>query len=149
MNELPLWGGRLYAIVDARYGEPPVGDSAEVFLRAVQLSMGAEWETEIHGASPWIKPYLALSLGWRGEQLRGEEELRGLRSEAVHRAVMVGDAGARFDMAGNRRTWHLQLQLGLSGWIPFDDAQVSFQDKYLRIQKPDIVAVSGFTLSFL
>jgi hypothetical protein len=148
-NNVPLWGGQLYSIVDARYGEPPVGNSTEVFVKSTQLTLGGEWETEIRGASPWIKPYLALSLGWRREQVEGDEKLRGVKSDAVDRAVFVGDTGVRFDMAGNRRSWHLQLQLGLSGWVPFTDALVRFDDRPFRIQKPDVSAVTGFTLSFL
>jgi hypothetical protein len=123
-------GKVLRALLDARYGEPPLGDSTEIFVRAVQLSLGGEWETELRGVSPWIKPYFALSLGWRREQLRGDEEFGGVQSENVDRPVVVGDMGARFDMAENRRTWHLQLQLGLSGWLPFDVAQVSFQNRF-------------------
>ncbi len=149
LNSASVWGGRLYSIVDARYGEPPLGNSTEVFVESMQLTVGGEWETEIRGVSPWIKPYIGLSLGWRREQVVGDEELSDVKSDAVDRAVLVGDAGLRFDMAGNRRSWHLQLLLGLSGWVPLNDARVMFHDSFMRIQKPDVSAVTGFTLSFL
>jgi hypothetical protein len=91
----------------------------------------------------------SIRLGWRREQVVGDEQLRGVKSDAVDRAVFVSDTGVRFDMAGNRCSWHLQLQLELSGRVPFTDALVRFDDRPFRIHKPDVSAVTGFTLSFL
>jgi hypothetical protein len=149
LNSSPILGGQLYSIINIRYGEPPVGDSATVFVSATQLTLGAEWQTQIKdGGSPWIKPYLSFGLGWRREQVIGDEELRGLESDAVDRAVIVADTGLRFDFAGNRRSWLLQLQLGLTGWLPLADAHVDFNDRSLRIQQPDFAAVVGFNTLF-
>ncbi|MCP4406731.1 MAG: hypothetical protein GY807_03045 [Gammaproteobacteria bacterium] len=106
LNSSSILGGQLYSIFNIRYGEPPAGDLATVFVSTTQLTLGGEWQTQINdGGAPWIKPYFALGLGWRREQVIGGEELQGLKSDAVDRAVIATDTGLRFDVAGNRRSW--------------------------------------------
>ncbi len=149
LNSLPILGGQIYSIINIRYGEPPVGDTAIVFVSTTQLTLGGEWQTQIkNGGTPWIKPYLAFGLGWRREQVIGDEELNGLKSAAVDRAVIVADTGLRFDVAGNRRSWLLQLQLGLTGWLPLADAHVDFNGRSVQVQQADFSAVVGFNTLF-
>ena len=101
-------------LLEARYGEPQLGDDTSVFVRSRQLTVGLEMEHILSPAANWISYYGSLAAGYRSEQLQGDNVLAGQTSAAVDKAVINAETGLRFNAAALGSAWTYRLQLGLA-----------------------------------
>ncbi|MDX1433106.1 MAG: hypothetical protein R3286_11730 [Gammaproteobacteria bacterium] len=139
---------RLYLIAGIRYGEPTYKDSPTAWVEVNQAVMQIELEGETVALGPWIKPYASFGFGLRDEQLADTASGTTLRSRTVQSGVAVADAGVRFDAAGDRGRWGLQVKLGLSGWLPFSSEDVEVNGTRYSLQEPGLAMSAGVTASY-
>ena len=112
-------------LVDLRAGRPQLGRDVTRFVDTAQLTAGLEFSRPISPSVPWLRFYSAASLGWRREQLVGEGDLAGVRSEAVDKAVLQADIGIEIDTTSIGSHWRHSLRFGLSGWLPTESVVVT------------------------
>lgn len=143
----PDW--RRTLVLDFRYGMPQFGNEVDKFVATWQLAAALEFEHAPFAAHDWLTAFGSAGAGWRAERIEGEgDELGGQRSETVGRPGLVGDLGLRFSTSAGNRSWSLLLQMGVSGWLPSSDGTVDFADQAERLQRPEIVMVSGILFRF-
>ena len=147
INEQLPAGQRTNLIAGFRYGEPPYKSSTTAFVETRQVSFQIELEGETQALGPWIKPYASVGLGWRSEQLIDDAMGPSSKSQTVDRGVALGELGLRFDAAGKKSNWSLQIQLGLGGWLPFSDEVVVVDGTRFTLQEPGAALSAGFTTS--
>jgi len=138
---------RYSVITDHRKATPALNDNATEFNISRQIIVGVE-AAAIGTAISWIQPYLMFGVGNRSEYIEGQGNLAALQSEKVNSAVIVSDVGIRFQLANKANSWIVQLQLGLTGWYPLQKKQVIFNNKLVRVLKPDASAMAGVNVSF-
>lgn len=112
-------------LVDLRAGRPQLGRDITRFVDTVQVTAGLEFSRPMSPSSPWLRFYSAASLGWRREQLIGEGDLAGVRSESADKAVLQADIGIEIDTTSIRSNWRHSLRFGLSGWLPTESVVVT------------------------
>lgn len=139
-------GWRESAFVSIDYGEPQHRDNHSVFVRSVMLGFGLEWERTLQ--SKWLSAYGSVGAGWRDEKLLGEGALAGETSSSVGRAVLLAGTGIRVDASGLGARWNYRIQLGISGWVPFGDAELQIGAMNLSVQKPALNLMLGMTFDF-
>lgn len=147
INEQLPPGRRINLIAGFRYGEPPYEGSTTAFVETRQVGFQIELEGETRTLGPWIKPYASFGLGWRSEQLLDDASGERSKSQTVERGVALGEIGLRFDSAGRRSNWNLQIQLGLGGWLPFSDEVVVVDGTRFTLQEPDVALSAGIATS--
>ena len=142
-------GRRLNLIAGFRYGEPTYDDSETASVEIKQAAFQVELESQTDALGAWIKPYASFGLGLRQERLVDTSGAATARSGSVERGVAVADAGVRFDAAGRRGAWSLQVKLGLSGWLPFSEQQVVVNGTRFELQQPGAALSAGITTSVI
>ncbi len=140
----PLWPSAIVA--DLRYGQPQYRNNTAAFVESKQIGLGLEWSRPLARTNSWITWYGTLGAGWRSEQLVGEGVLTGEESESVSRAVLTLGSGLRFTAAEFGSQWRLRIQTGISAWLPFSDADVSFAGETFTIQRPTVGLFLGMTI---
>lgn len=133
-------------LVTAGYGEPQHDDDPMVYRRATQASLGLEWEKRLGGGDSWASVYGSLGLGWRRVRMFGDKDREGERSDSVSRGVAVGSLGVRFDGGELARGYNYRVQLGLTGWAPFDDAYLDLTGETYRVHEPTLTFGLGLTV---
>ena len=128
------------------FGEPQHGDDPTVYSRNLQLGTGVEWERRLEAAHGWASLYTSLGAGWREERLFGDDIRQGQRSETVTGGVALGSIGLRFNAAELFSDYNFRIQLGLTGWAPFSDEEVTMGGETFRVHEPGIAVTLGFTL---
>ena len=131
------------AFVSIDYGEPQHGDSNSVFVRSVQLGIGLEWERILSEQGSWLSAYGSVGAGWRDERLIGDGALAGEKSSSVGRAVLLLGTGFRVNASKLSARWNFRIQLGVSGWLPFGDADLQIGAMTMLVQKPAFNLVLG------
>jgi len=140
---------RRTVLVDFRSGRPQFEDQTEWYAATRQLSAAFELERAPDPGHEWFTTFGALGAGWRRERLVGEgEEVGGDRSGPVDRWGLVGDLGLRFGTGAATRVSSLMFQIGLSGWLPFSGGTVEFAGGMERLQRTQLVFLSGVVLEF-
>jgi len=134
------------AFVSFDYGEPQHRDNNSVFVRSVQLGGGLEWQRTLRPA--WLSAYGSLGAGWRDERLIGDGALAGEKSSSVGRAVLLAGTGIRVDASHLGSRWNLRIQLGVTGWLPFGDADLQLGELTLPVQNPALNIMLGTTFDF-
>jgi hypothetical protein len=84
----------------------------------------------------------------RREKLLGREQLAGLESEAIDRAVAIAETGLEFDATRLSDHMRLKLRAGITGWYPFDDATVSIGGAPSELQRPGASIAIGWVLAW-
>jgi hypothetical protein len=133
------------AFVSIDYGEPQHADSNSVFIRSVQLGIGLEWQRILAARGSWLSAYGSVGAGWRDERLIGDGALAGEKSSSVGRAVLLLGAGFRVDASKLGARWNYRIQLGVSGWLPSNDAELQIGAMTLPVQEPAINLMLGMT----
>ena len=123
------------AFIALDYGEPQHADSSQVFIRSVQVGLGIEWERPLPVRGDWVSAYASAGAGYRSEKLVGDLALSGQRSASADSAVLLGGAGLRLDTARLGPRWKLRLQVGLSGRLPLDGADLALGATTLTAQE--------------
>jgi hypothetical protein len=136
------------AFVSLDYGEPQHRDISSVFVRSAQLGVGLEWERSISERGSWLSAYGSVGAGWRDESLIGDGALSGEKSSSVGRAVLLAGTGIRVDASRLGPHWNLRIQLGVSGWVPFSDAELQIGELTLPAQQPALNLMLGMTFDF-
>ena len=130
----------------AGYGEPQHDDDPMIYRRSVQVAAGVEWEKHLDAADGWASVYGSAGLGWRQERIFGDDARAGQRSDTVSRGIVTGGVGVRFNGSELIRDYNFRIQLGLTAWIPFNDARLDMEGESFRVQQPAIAVVLGLTL---
>ncbi len=139
-----IWRRSLF--FTAGFGEPQHDDDPMIYLRAIQAGMGLEWERRLEAADGWASLYASTGIGWREERVFGDKDRQGQQSDTIGRAMAMGRLGLRFNAAELIRNYNVRIQLGLAGWIPFSDAQVTMEGETFDVQKPTLAISLGLTL---
>ncbi len=146
LNDYENRNYRINLIGEIRYGAPPYKDSTQLFVETRQVSIQSEFETQF---DEWIKPYVSFGVGWRSEKVVSDGSAGIGDSSVVGRVVGLGEVGLRFDAAGKGKDWAVQLQLGVGGWVPFSNEDVTVGNTTITLQEPGYAFSSGVTASFL
>jgi len=140
---------RRTVLLDVRLGKPQFRDETEWYAVTRQVSAALELEGAPVPGHEWVAVFGALGGGWRAERLEGEgNDAGGLRSDPVERGGVVGDWGLRFGTSAARPSLSLMLQVGLSGWLPLSGGTVEFAGGRERLQRPQLVFLSGVVVQF-
>jgi hypothetical protein len=142
------WGSRWRLMADGRYGKPSEGTSPDVYLEIVQLGLGLELEDRPGFMPRWLAAYGSVGAGWRREEVFGELDLSNAPETSESSARVMGEAGIRAALQPADQAWRLRVQVGLSGWLPFDSKRVDFADGRQRLLKPDASLLVGGVLDF-
>lgn len=135
-------------VVDVRYGEPQFGDDTSRYVRTGQLALGMEWERQLGAPLGWIGAYGGVNVGLRREQLLGDGMLSGQSSESIDRATAAADIGFRFAAAELGGGWRYRLQLGLTGWSSFGDANLMFNGQDVSLHNTGVGVSLGMTFDY-
>ncbi len=138
---------RWSAVGDYRFGEPPDGNTANRFVETRQISAGLEGQFRPAPWPEWINVYGFAGVGERQERLIGDGEAAGARSANVNRLAAVGELGIRLAAVRTDR-WSMAVTFGLTGWLPFSDGHVLFDNQPRRVQDPGVAVVLGATGGF-
>lgn len=141
-----LW--RRALVLDTRYGKPQFGSAVDRFVETIQVVGTMEFERRLFDEFDWLTAYASAGAGWRSERLEGEGALGGQQSAAVGRPGLAADAGVRFSTSARGDSWNFIIQLGVSGWLPSSDGTVQFAGETERLQRPELVVLSGVLLEF-
>ncbi len=139
---------RYSVVFDHRYGTPTLDNSPTQFNISSQIIVGVEAAVIGKSTNDWFQPYLMLGVGNRSEYIEGDDILTGQQSEKVNSEVFVADLGVRFFLAGSANSWMIQLQLGLTGWYPFQKKQVIFNGESITVLKADTSGMAGVNFMF-
>lgn len=137
---------RYSLVFDHRYGTAALNDRATQFNMSNQLIVGMETAFSGQAQQDWLQPYAMLGAGYRSEYIEGQDVLLGQQSEKVSSAVIVADTGIRLHLSGKKNNWRLQFLLGITGWIPLQSKDVSFNGEQLRILQSDLSWISGINM---
>lgn len=140
------WSEAIFA--ELRGGQPQLGRDPTRFVETAQLGFGLEWSRSPIDALPWLRFYAGTGLGWRRERLLGREQLAGLESGAVDRAVALLESGLEFDATQLSAHTRLRLRAGLTAWRPVNDAVVDIAGMPSEIQRPGASIAIGWVLSW-
>lgn len=146
LNDYENRNYRINLVGEIRHGMPPYKDSTQLFIEASQVSIQSEFETQF---DEWIKPYVSFGVGWRREKVVTDGSTSLADSSVVDRVVGLGEFGLRFDAAGKGKDWGVQLQLGVGGWVPFSNEDVTVGSTTITLQDPGYAFSTGVTASFL
>jgi hypothetical protein len=139
------WQRSLFVM--AGYGEPQHDDDPTVYRRTQQLAAGVEWERPLGAHDGWMSVYSSLGAGWRQERVFAYENKRvSEQSDTVSRGAVLAGLGLRFDSGELISRLNFRIQLGLSAWIPFSDAQLDMDGETFRVQRPLAAITLGLTL---
>ncbi len=134
--------------VDMRYGEPQFGSEESQYLHSQQIGVGVEWERTLSQHTQWASFYGSFGAGWREEQLIEEGGFANSISDTVGRTVITAGTGLRLNTASLGRNWNYRLELGLTGWLPLDEARVDLNGAQYSLQKPSLALVLGMTFDY-
>lgn len=140
------WSEALFA--ELRGGQPQLGRDPARFIETTQLGFGLEWSRSLVDSVPWLRFYADTGLGLRREKLHGREQLLGLESGAVDRAVAILEAGLEVDASRLSDLMRLKLRAGFTAWHPFGDAVVGIGGSSSEIQQPGASIAIGWVLSW-
>ena len=135
-------------VLDHRYGTQAITDDVSQFKISSQFVFGMETAFGGQAKQDWLQPYVMLGAGYRSEYLEGQGTLADQESEKVSSAVLVADTGVRLHLAGKDNDWRLQFQLGLTGWLPLTDKQVSFNGETATVLRADMSWVTGMNMTW-
>ncbi len=138
------WGRSLF--ITGGYGEPQHDDDPMIYRRTVLAGAGIEWERRLDVAGGWASAYFMAGAGWREEQIFGDEERAGDKSDAVSRGVVLAGTGLRFDAGELIAGYNFRIQLGLNAVIPFSDARVDMAGESFDVQNTDVNIALGLSL---
>ena len=134
--------------VTAGYGEPQHDDDPSIYRRTQQVGAGVEWERRLGARNGWASVYGSLGVGWRQERIFAYENKRvSEESDTVSGGAALAGLGIRFDSGELISRLNFRIQLGLSTWIPFSDANLDMGGETFRVQRPIVAATLGLTLS--
>jgi hypothetical protein len=134
--------------MELRGGQPQLGRDPTRFVETTQVGVGLEWSRSLFDALPWLRSYTSAGFGVRREKLLGREQLAGLESEAIDRAVAIAETGLEFDATRLSDHMRLKLRAGITGWYPFDDATVSIGGAPSELQRPGASIAIGWVLAW-
>lgn len=137
------WSRALF--VTAGYGEPQHDDDPMIYRRTVQAGAGIEWERAL-SADGWASIYTSVGAGWRQERIFGDDERAGEESGSTSGGALLVGLGWRFNSGELFANLHYRIQLGLSAWVPFSDAQLDMSGESFRVQEPTFAITLGLTL---
>jgi hypothetical protein len=140
------WNQSLF--VDLRYGEPQYGSDESQYLHTQQIGVGVEWERRLSQKTQWVSFYGSLGAGWREEQLEEENGFGNSTSDNIGRTVIIAGAGLRLNTASLGRSWSYRLDLGLTAWVPLEDARVELDGAQYLLQKPSLALILGMTFDY-
>lgn len=138
-------GWRRALFVTMGYGEPQHDDDPMIYRRTVQAGAGIEWERALSDDG-WASIYTSVGTGWRQERIFGDDERVGEESDKTSGAALLASLGWRFNSGELFADLHYRIQLGLSAWIPFSDAQLDMSGESFRVQEPSWAVTLGLTL---
>lgn len=139
------WQRSLFVM--AGYGEPQHDDDPTIYRRTQQIGAGVEWEKPLGARDGWVSVYSSLGAGWRQERVFAFENKRvSEQSDTVSRGAVLAGLGLRFDSGELISRLNFRIQLGLSAWIPFSDAQLDMEGETFRVQQPAAAVTLGLTL---
>ena len=139
-----VWRRSLFAMT--AFGKPQHDDDPQIYSSNAQLAGGIEWQRPLSTTRGWTSLYLSLGAGWREEQVFGDDQRQGQRAKSVSGGVVLGSAGLRFDAAEVFSDLNLRIQVGLSGWVPFDEQNVAMAGDTFRVHEAKLTFAVGFTL---
>jgi hypothetical protein len=139
------WQRSLFVM--AGYGEPQNDDDPTIYRRTQQIGAGVEWEKPLGAHDGWVSVYSSLGAGWRQERVFAYENKRvSEQSDTVSRGAVLAGLGLRFESGEFISRLNFRIQLGLSAWIPFSDAQLDMEGETFRVQRPMVAVTLGLTL---
>ena len=139
------WQRSLFVM--AGYGEPQHDDDPTIYRRMQQFGAGVEWEKPLGAHDGWLSVYSSLGAGWRQERVFAYENQRVReQSDSVSRGAVLAGLGLRFASGELISRLNFRIQLGLSAWIPFSDAQLDMEGETFRVQQPMAAVTLGLTL---
>jgi len=140
-----VWQRSLFVM--AGYGEPQHDDDPTIYRRTQQIGAGVEWERPLGAQDGWARVYSSLGAGWRQERIFAYENKRvSEQSDTVSGGALLAGLGLRFDSGELISRLNFRIQLGLSAWIPFNDAQLDMGGETFRVQQPVAGVTLGLTL---
>jgi hypothetical protein len=139
-----IW--RRSVFVSTTFGEPQFENDPTLYIRSVQLGAGIEWERPLEGWRGWASVYGSIGAGAREERLIGDVDRRGQKSESVSRGVALLALGMRINAGELIANWNYRLQIGLTAWLPFSEAQVQIEADTYRLQRPTLALTLGMSL---
>ena len=145
-DEDSVWRESL--LVDLRAGQPQFGNDVTRFTRTSQLAVGLEFSRPVDASMPWLRYYTSAALGWRSEQLIGEGDLAGVKSESIDKAVLQVDIGLEFDATRIGSNWRHTLRFGLSGWLPSETVTVNDGGLASQLHKSGLSIGAVWTFSY-
>ena len=142
------WSNRWRLMADARWGKPTEGTAPDVYIESTQFGLGIELEDRPAFMPRWLSAYGSVGAGWRREQVFGELTLEGEEANTEGSALLMGEAGVRAALQPADSAWRLRVQMGLSGWAPFESQRVDFAGGRERVLQPDLALLVGGVLDF-
>jgi hypothetical protein len=76
----------------------------------------------------------------------GDGERKGEKSDSVNAAIVLGGLGIRVHAAELFRDYRLSITLGLTTWLPIDDASVTMNGQSFRVLQSTSAIALGMTL---
>ena len=76
----------------------------------------------------------------------GDKDREGERSDTVSRGIATGGVGVRFDGGELGQGYNYRVQLGLTGWAPFDDADLDLTGETYRVHETTLTFGLGVTV---
>lgn len=142
-NGSSRWQRSLF--VTAGYGEPQHDDDPMIYRRTQQVGAGLEWERAL-SEDGWASVYTSAGLGWRQERIFGDDERVGENSDTDSQGALLATIGWRFNSGELFSNLNFRIQLGLSVWLPFSDAQLDMSGETFDVQEPGLAITLGLTL---
>ena len=139
-----VWQPSLFFTV--AYGEPQYDDDPQIYLRATHAGIGLEWERRLANGDGWTSLYAQAGAGWREEKVFGDGIREGERSGSASDGMLLGGFGLRINAAEFLGDFNLRIQLGLTGWVPFSDAEVDMSGEAFTVLEPTLGLALGLTL---
>ena len=136
--DLRSLGDRTSFLIDYRYGGVPNVELQDQELQYQQATVGLDLEIlrRKSGFSP--VPFVALTAGWRREEIQDDGDFPLFREESASTGVAQLSAGVRLylpERSGGRPRYGLVVVA--SGWLPFSDAEAARGPLRLRYLQPE------------
>jgi len=117
------------------YGEPQYRDDPSLYVRSQQLGLGFEVARPLPAERSGASIYGSLGAGLRRERLIGDGDRSGQKSPSEDSAVVLLSVGVRLGASTIGENWDYRLQLGLTAWLPLEDARAELDGETFKVQR--------------